>query len=272
MEIIMADEKEAKTDEQKEAKEEKPRMYRTVVIDTLNSLQNDLYLSHLKGIGRVTFDEWKDYAVELLDLYNSIKSKAVIVQVLGVEGSGKTVGAYYLDPETTLYINADDKPLTFPKPHLMYNEERKNIKIPPKGEGGYSKVKQWLEVASNRLSSEIPLVVFCLAHIEIYKDNEANRQRMKTVGKMATKLNVEGSVIHSYYSKVDPNMRLPKGERYKFMVNNSGYNTARSPMDMWKVEEIPNNFNLILHRIYENFGAKYDYQNKEIDKLDYTKF
>lgn len=51
---------------------------------------------------------------------------ATLVQILGAEGSGKSNSIKHLPPEQTLYINADKKPLGFPKWKSMYNKENKN--------------------------------------------------------------------------------------------------------------------------------------------------
>lgn len=231
--------------------EEKTGGYTSIIIDTLNALQNNSYVEYMKEKGNPNFDAWRDYGVELLDLYNFIKSqKGEIVQILGREGSGKTVGAYALNPLETLYLNADDKPLTFPDAHIMYNEERKNLKVPH----DYEKVKGFIKaVVDNKLSPKAKgrITVFVLAHVDEFKSGVSERERMRVLGKMATKLNIEGGVVHSYYTWVDPDMSKPDEERYKLLTRNSGYNTGRSPMKMWESDKIPNDFQLILNKMIE---------------------
>ena len=62
---------------QEEIKESKGKPgYRTVVIDTINQIQNDLYVQLLNNKSKATFDDWKDFGIEILDLYSFIKSIA----------------------------------------------------------------------------------------------------------------------------------------------------------------------------------------------------
>lgn len=63
--------------------------FRNVVIDTVNQLMNDQHIALMEAKNRgATYDEWRDFGVDLLDLYSYVKSlpNAVPVQVLGYEG------------------------------------------------------------------------------------------------------------------------------------------------------------------------------------------
>lgn len=51
---------------------------------------------------------------------------AHVVGIVGKSGMGKSTGARYLNPETTLYINADKKPLPFKGWQQMYTAEKGN--------------------------------------------------------------------------------------------------------------------------------------------------
>lgn len=236
-----------------EVKQEEPKKgYTAVVIDTVNALQNDAYVEHMKEKGNPKFDEWRDYGAEILDLYLFLRNmNCDVVQILGREGTGKTVGVRTLDPDETLYLNADNKPLTFPKASKMYNSEKKNLHVPK----DYERVKSLIStVITNKLSPKANgrLVVFVLAHTEDFKSSSGDRERLRVLGKMATKLNIEGGVVHSYYTWVDPDMSKPDVERYRLLTRNTGYNTGRTPMEMWSEDKIPNDFQLILSKIYEN--------------------
>src|SRR5437899_12224982 len=89
------------------------KKYRSIILDTINGVQNKLYLRHLKDVGKANYDMWRDYGTEILDLYDWMKrlDDVVLVQVLGHEGTGKTVGGSFLNPEETAWLNADGKPL-----------------------------------------------------------------------------------------------------------------------------------------------------------------
>lgn len=234
------------------------RYYSSVVLDTLNSIQNNKFVEYMREKGKPGFDEWRDYGVEVLDLYTYAKGLGIdIVQILGKEGSGKTVGAYTLDPLQTLYLNADDKPLTFPNAQKSYYWSGDNKTSPNhKVVRDYESVKTYLKAAVSKLHPDAKgrLTLFVIAHIDVYKNNTQDAERLRVLGKMATKLNIEGSVIHTYYTWVDPNMSLKDSERYKLLTRNTGFNTGRTPMQMWDEEtesKIPNDFKLILDRIIE---------------------
>jgi hypothetical protein len=222
--------------------------YRSVIIDTINQIQNDLYIELLKNKGKATFDDWKDFGVEILDLYKFIKSlpNTVPVQVLGYEGTGKTVGGSFLDPSETVWLNADKKPLTFFGARQKYptDNSKKNYKLVT----GYDDVKTQLLAISGK--SKEPLIVFILGHLEDYKsEGSIIRQRLKVLGKQATKQNIEGALSHTYYTYIDPLLDQMNPERYKLTTVNSGTNTARSPQGYWDSSTIPNNYQLIVDKI-----------------------
>lgn len=229
-----------------------PARFESIVIDTLSQLQNDLYLKLLKEKGRAGFDEWKDFGVEILDFYTFLReSDITIVQVLGYEGSGKTVGGSFLNPATNVWFNIDKKPLTFG--HKTYPKDSVFGKVNSKG--NYIEVSDYGALKTNitaiNSKSNNRLVCFVLNHIEDYNTATGPRQRLKVLGKMATKHNIEGAVVHTYYTNFDVNRQGQ--DRYRLIPNGTGYNTARSPMGMFDEEEsIPNNFKLILDEINKN--------------------
>lgn len=230
--------------------EKQEGIYRTVVIDTINQIQNDLYVELLKNKGKATHDDWKDFGIEILDLYNFIKSlpNTVPVAILGSEGSGKTVGGSFLNPDTNVWLNADKKPLTFFGARGKYPEDnsKKNYKIVT----GYDQVKSSIQAIHNKALK--PLIIFILGHTEGFKQAGIERERLKVLGKMATKHNIEGALSHTYYTYIDPALPATDRNRYKLSTVNSGFNTARSPEGYWAEQYIPNNYQLIVDRILED--------------------
>lgn len=226
--------------------ENREKKYQTVIIDTINGLQNNLYIDLLKNKGKANFDDWRDFAVDILDLADFLKRIPVdIVQITGKEGTGKTVGGSFLDPETTVWLNADDKPLSFFGARKAYPEDnsKKNYKVPRT----YQDVKDAiLQIHSKRISK---LIVFMLAHVEDYKgEGDVIYQRMKTLGKMATKFNVDGISVHNYYTFVDPDEK-DETKRYKLRTHSTGTNTGRSPQGYFTEDFIPNNYQIIVDKI-----------------------
>lgn len=226
--------------------------YRTIVVDTINQIMNDQYVSLLEGKGRgATFDEWRDYGADILDLYNFIKSlpNTVPAQVLGFEGTGKTVGGSYLNPDETYWLNVDKKPLSFIGARSKYSAEKKNYAVPT----GYKEVKDAIRAIHG--VSKGPLVIFMLGHIEDYKSKgDVIRQRLKVLGKLATKLNIEGALSHCYYTHIDEDLKNTDPNRYQLRTI-SVNDTARSPMGMWDTEFIPNNLQLIVDKIVADYNS-----------------
>ncbi len=228
------------------------KKYRSVIIDTINQVQNDLYVQLLNNKSKATFDDWKDFGVEILDLYSFIKSmpNTVPVQILGYEGTGKTVGGSFLDPSETVWLNADKKPLTFIGARKKYpvDNSLKNYKVVT----GYDEIKSQLTGISTKAKE--PLIVFVLGHLEDYKsEGGIIRQRLKVLGKMATKHNIEGALAHTYYTHIDNAVDVNSPERWKLSTANSGFNTARSPQGYWNSMYIPNNYQMIVDKILEDW-------------------
>lgn len=235
-------------------------IYRSAVVDTINALQNHLYTDMMSG-KKGTFDQWKDFGIEVYQFYNWIKSlpDTVLVQVLGLEGTGKTVGTKYLDPKTNVILNADNKPLSFFGAKQMYRESVteeqrqqgliKNLTHPY----DYDEAKAMLQAIHAKRKGTF--VVFMLGHIETYSLPAGGYgQRLKVLGKQATKLGIEGlNVVHTYYTKIDSVYQPTDPKRYKLETFNSGFNTVRSPEGYWE-GEIENNYQLILNRILEDYG------------------
>lgn len=223
---------------------------RTVVIDTINQLMNDQHIALMEQKNRgANYDEWRDFAVDILDLYSFIKKlpNAVPIQVLGYEGSGKTVGGSFLNPEETVWFNVDKKPLSFVGARKLYNAANKNYLEP----SSYKEVKDTLKLIHD--VSKKPLIVFMLGHVEDYKAKDDKiRQRLKVIGKLANKYNIEGALSHCYYTHVDEDLKHTDPERYKLRTV-SVNDTARSPMGMWDSEFIPNNLQAIVDKVVADF-------------------
>ena len=230
---------------------EEPK-YRSIIIDTINQLSNDLYIKLLADKERgANFDEWRNFGVEPLDLIVYIKSlpNTIPVWILGFESTGKTVGGSFLNPEETVWLNADKKPLSFANARRMYpvDNSKKNYSIIT----GYEETKNKIKAIHSK--SEEPLVVFILGHIEDYKSKNGQlRQRLKCIGKMPHNFNIEGAVVHSYYTDVDETKKWNDPTRYRLRTVSQN-DTARSPMGMWDSEFIPNNYQLIVDKILADY-------------------
>ena len=235
------------TETTEKPKEEK--WIRNIVIDTLNGVQNDEFTELSK---KPNFDIWYDFGKDVLQLYLHLKTlpNVVLVQILGREGSGKTVGGMFLNPDETVWLNTDKKPLSFIGAKKMYpvDGSKKNYFTP----NTYKQIETLITGASKK--SKDPLIIYILGHIEEFKSGVESRERLKVLGKMATKLNVEGGLIHTYYTDIDVSKQGNDPSRYRLSTMNSGFNTARSPMGMWEESYIANNYQLITDKIVKEWS------------------
>ena len=81
-----------------------------------------------------------------------------------------------------------------------------------------------------------------MGHIEDYRSADETRQRLKTLGNLATKMNVEGKVENCLYTYLDATNEMPQ---FKMDTMNNGSNTARSMHGAFESRYIDNNFDLI---------------------------
>tara|TARA_R110000851_G_scaffold78000_5_gene172062 strand:+ start:3332 stop:4045 length:714 start_codon:yes stop_codon:yes gene_type:complete len=228
----------------------------SIVVDTVNAIQNNQYMSMLDKKTMVTRDKWKDFGVDIYMFMDKLKSLGFeVVLVLGYEGSGKSYGIKYLEPETNIWFNADNKNPTFKsieyggekfKPREVYGTKNKPTRFMTVPENFSDIIGYIEEVEKGGMLSETP-VAFLVGHIEEYRTgNDEIRQRLKTLGSLASKMNIEGSVEYCLYSKLNP-----QGDKVEFKLDtiNSGTNTARSSEEAFPTRYIDNNFHTVLDAI-----------------------
>lgn len=229
-----------------------PSKIQTVVIDTINEIISQQVMKQWKDKGKANFDDWRDYGVDMFSLVNYLKTlpNCIPISILGYESTGKTVGAASLNPNTTIYLNCDNKPLTFLGGRVKYNKEKKNYFVPKT----YDEIENIINsVYKNKLNTD-PFFVFVLAHIESYKAADGSlKERMRIPGKVAHKYNIDGSFVHTYYTTIENDGKdYNDASKYQLVTANSeGTNTARSPMGLWDSLTIPNNYQLIIDNILE---------------------
>lgn len=232
--------------------EKEPGIWRVAVVDTLTSLQNDEYMGLLDRKTMVVLDHWRDFSVNLYAFVQELKKlKCTIVLVLGSEGSGKSWGVKELNPNDTLWIHADDKPLPWVGASKVWNEEAGNLYVPkgaPAFRDKYTEIENLIkEMDKDKVNPKQGLIVFLLGHVATYEAPEkVIRERMKTLGNMAGKMNVEGAVVHCYYTYLEV---MGEEIKYKLRTRNTGKNTGRSPGGMLPDLYIDNNFQIIVNAI-----------------------
>lgn len=220
------------------------RKVKTLIIDSLSGLLDKALTRYIRSKGKANYDKWTDWGTELLELTHIMTAEYgwEVTMVIGKEGSGKSVAARNLPPETTVYFNSDSKPL-----HFISDDGKLTSR-------GYTpENKNYFEVTSiEGLLNTLKLIhskghrprVFLLGHVDTYRDqHDVMSQRLRVLGKMAHKHNIEGATNNCFYTEVR-NTEADDLNRYVFLTRNSGSNTARSMMGLFPTY-IPNDFQLI---------------------------
>jgi len=206
------------------------------------------------------------------------------VLILGESGSGKSTSIRNLDTNTTFIFNVQGKPLPFKGGRESYSKDNGNIyktdnaktittllsKISDEKldvenviiddfqyimvnemmrrtfEKGYNKFSEiahsvWELVNCVQLLRP-NLNVFFLAHTET---NAVGKEKVKTVGKMLDdQVNIEGMFTIVLKAIVN------NGE-HKFTTHSNGFDTVKTPMDMFDQDEIDNDLQIVIDSIKE---------------------
>lgn len=233
------------------------KQIKTIVIDTINAIQNNQYMSMLDKNTMVTREKWKDFSVDIyMFMVEDLQELGFeTVMILGYEGTGKSFGIRYLEPETNMWYNCDKKNPTFKSIEFgketfnakeIYgtkNNPTKFMKIPIK----YDDITAHLKLLESKGALAENRIAFILGHIEDYKTSEGEiRQKLKMLGNLAGKMNIEGSLENCLYTKLN---RLGDKIEYKLDTQNSGTNTGRSLHGAFEDRYIDNDFNLIYNAI-----------------------
>lgn len=220
---------------------------------------------------------------------------SIATLILGKSGTGKSTSMRNLDPANTALIQVIRKPLPFRSANWKrYNKEtepqgnvfvtenwasiikimrgtkRKVIVIDDfqylmanefmrrSEEKGFDKfsdiAKHAWEVFS--VASDLPddVRVYVLSHID---ENEATgAMKMKTIGKLLDeKINLEGLVTICLRTHVD-NSGNTAEEKYRFITQNTGLDTSKSPEGMFDSDSIPNDLKAVDSAICDYYGIE----------------
>lgn len=230
---------------------------KTVVVDTLNAIQNNQYMGMLNRNTMVTRDKWKDFGVDIYAfMVDDLQRLGFeVVLILGYEGSGKSYGLKFLEPGTNIWYNTDKKNPTFKD--VEFNKEKFRAKevygtktkpspymVLPKT---YAEITAHLDSIHQQGLFAEDRVAFLIGHVEDYKSEGGEmRQRLKTLGGLASKMNIEGSVENCMYTKISV---VGDNVSYKLDTQNNGSNTARSLEEAFSSRYIDNNYQEIYDAI-----------------------
>lgn len=215
--------------------------------------------------------------------------------ILGKSGTGKSTSMRNLDPANTALVQVIRKPLPFRSANWKrYNKEtepqgnvfvtenwasiikimrgtkRKVIVIDDfqyllanefmrrSEENGFTKFTEIAKHAWEVLGCASDLAddvrVYVISHIE---ENEATGQmKMKTIGKLLDeKITLEGLVTICLRTHVDNSGNTPE-EKYRFITQNTGMDTSKSPEGMFASESIPNDLKAVDSAICDYYGIE----------------
>lgn len=206
---------------------------------------------------------------------------AITTFVLGNSGEGKSFSLKHLDPRLVGVINVNNKPLPFRGGHdfkkvATDNADRiKQILLTSKapiividdfqyvmgneyigganqkftGDAAFQRYNIMAYNAWSIINTAIREVsdnkrVYILSHIQ--EDN--GRSKIKTIGKMLDdKIVLEGMVTMVLQTTVQDSQHF-------FMTKNNGFNTVKSPEDMFTSDLIPNDLDAVDDAICEYYG------------------
>jgi len=218
---------------------------RTITIDTLTQIQENEYMYDKSRPG---MDKWKDYSVSLYTFMSELQRMGFeLILVLGPPGTGKSSGMRTLPSKTNIWYNIDNK-----NPVWIGGKEeygKKNSPIAPYHiiPYTYADIINHLKGGLEKGMFEEERFAFLTGHIENFKEGNDQRMRLKTLGQLNNKMQLEGKLETVLYSVVE---KEGSDINYILETQNNGFNTARSPMGLFE-GKIPNDYGFIIEKLLQ---------------------
>lgn len=216
---------------------------RSICVDTLTGIQNEMYM---QSVSKPTHDKWLDWGKGIWQLNSALQELGFeTILILGDPGTGKSSGMRTLPPGTNIWFNADNKNPTWKGGKEEYGKKfspkMPYHMIPKTYNDILSHVKEGLEKGM----FEEERYAILTAHVEEYRQGNDIRYRLKTLGNVATKMQLEGKYETVLYAKV-----LKEGTETKYVLEtqNDGFNTVRSPMGLFE-PIIDNDYNFVIEKL-----------------------
>jgi hypothetical protein len=219
---------------------------RSICVDTLTGIQNEEYMRDKKKVG---YDKWKDYGQDIYIFMGDLQRLGFeLILILGEPGTGKSSGMRTLLPNTNIWYNADNKNPVWTggiKEYGKKNNPRPNFHLIPTT---YAEIIGHINGGLQAGAFENDRYAFITGHIETFKSGDETMQRLKVLGNMATKMQLEGKLETVLYSGVE---KSGSDIMYFLETQNNGFNTARSPMGLFE-PKIDNDYQFILEKLMSN--------------------
>jgi hypothetical protein len=223
--------------------EQQKSKVRSICIDTLTGIQNEIYMMDSKKPG---YDQWTDYGKDIWVLISKLQELGFeIILILGEPGTGKSSGMRTLPHNTNIWFNADNKNPVWVGGKEEYGK-KSNPRLPyhiiPKN---YSTIIDHIKEGLERDMFEEDRYAILTGHTEDYKTGLEQKKRLKILGKLGTKMQLEGKLETVLYSDVRKNSGKTE---YILTTENDGLNTARSPMNLFP-PVIENDYNAVIEKL-----------------------
>lgn len=220
-----------------------PVKVRTICVDTLTSIQNEEFMTDKRKPGH---DQWKDYGQNIYTFMSDIQKLGFeIILILGEPGTGKSSGMRTLPHNTNVWYNSDNKNPVWEGGKEEYGRKN-NPRIPyhiiPKT---YNDIIIHIKAGLERGMFEDVRFAFITGHTETYKVGNETKERLKILGKLGTKMQLEGKMETVLYSRVEMDGGKPS---FILETQNNGFNTCRSPMNLFE-GKIVNDYNFVLEKL-----------------------
>ena len=226
------------------SEESKPKI-RTICVDTLTAIQTCELMTEKKKPG---YDQWRDFGVSIYTFMNDLQNLGFeCILILSEPGCGKSFGQHTLKPNTNIWYNADNKNPTWEGGKAEYGKKtapRAPYHVIPKT---YDEIINHIKEGLKNDMFETDRYAFITGHTETYKAGLETKERLKILGKMATKMQLEGKMETVMYARVEMEDGIP---HYILETQNNGYNTARSHQNMFD-GKIANDYNMIVEKLLQ---------------------
>ena len=218
---------------------------RSVCIDTVTGLLDEMYMT---SQSKPTHDMWKDWSQTIWTFNSALQDLGfTTLLVIGNAGTGKSAGMRTLPSKSNIWYNADNKNPTWIGGKQEYGKKN-NPKAPyhviPKT---YGDILNHIKTGLKKDMFEEDRYAILTGHIETYKEGLDDRARLKVIGNLSNKMQIERKFENIMYAKVVMEDGTPK---YVLETQNDGYNTARSYMGLFE-PQIDNDYDFIINKLQE---------------------